>query len=94
MEAKERNMKLERYVEALNKCANGYQTYSIKAGRKWIKIMTSHSKHYPHAFVDLDGNIYKPASYDQPYPKVRYHLDDIEWLEKNVDQFGSYLYAQ
>ena len=73
-------------------------TFSIESGRKYHKIVmeTESQSRSVHAFVDKKtGEVYKPASFKAPAKHVRYDLCLIshrEWLSKNADWAGGYLY--
>jgi len=51
-----------------------------------------------HAFIDKKtGEVYKPASVKAPAKGVRFDLrliEQREWLLKNADWAGSYLYVR
>ena len=74
-----------------------YKFY-IESGRKYHKIVmeTESQSRSVHAFVDKKtGEVYKPASFKAPAKHVRYDLCLIshrEWLSKNADWAGGYLY--
>ena len=68
-------------------------------GRKYIKLIYPHGSVF--AFIDKDGNVYKPASWASPQrdacgvPDVRYRLqDDSSYDEaiKRCDWAGGFLY--
>ena len=72
--------------------------FTIEEGRKYHKIIqtcTSGSESV-HAFVDKKtGEVYKPASWRGPAKDVRFDLrliEQREWLLKNCDWAGGYLY--
>ena len=83
----------------------GYN-YIIESGRKYHKIImvidNGPNRMGPsrsvHAFVDKKtGQVYKSASWKSPAKGVRYDLRIIEqreWLLKNADWAGSYLYVR
>lgn len=59
----------------------GYGTktpFTFNQGKKFIKVieMLSNTQRCVFAFVDNDGNIYKPAGWAQPSKYVRAHLWD------------------
>ena len=68
-------------------------------GRKYIKLIYPQGSVF--AFIDKDGNVYKPASWASPQrdvcgvPDVRYRLqDDSSYNEaiKRCDWAGGFLY--
>jgi len=73
-------------------------------GRKYFKIIMEipNENRDPsrsvHAFVDRKtGEVYKSASWKSPAKGVRYDLrliEQREWLLKNADWAGGYLYAK
>ena len=83
----------------------GYN-YIIESGRKYHKIImvidNGPNRMGPsrsvHAFVDKKtGQVYKSASWKSPAKGVRFDLRIIEqreWLLKNADWAGSYLYVR
>jgi hypothetical protein len=86
------------YLDKLNLAlatkGSNYYTFIAEDGRKYTKIisvgrngMTGRSV---HAFVDRDGNVYKPASWRGPAKHVRFNLDNLDSID--VDPYGSYLY--
>ena len=76
-----------------------YKFY-IESGRKYHKIVmeTESQSRSVHAFVDKKtGEVYKPASFKAPAKHVRFNLciiSDREWLLKNADWAGGYLYMK
>ena len=51
--------------------------YVAAYGKTWIKILrVDPSSNSVFAFVDWDGNIYKPSSYKAPAKGIRATLDD------------------
>lgn len=51
--------------------------YVASYGKAWIKILrVDPSTNSVFAFVDNEGNIYKPASYKAPAKGIRATLDD------------------
>ena len=83
----------------------GYN-YIIESGRKYHKIImvidNGPNRMGPsrsvHAFVDKKtGQVYKSASWKSPAKGVRFDLrliEQREWLLKNADWAGSYLYVR
>ena len=88
---------LDNFKSSNNGKDSGYKFY-IESGRKYYKIImeTGAGSRSAHAFVDKKtGDVYKPASFKSPAKHVRYDLCLIshrEWLFKNADWSGSYLY--
>ena len=76
-----------------------YKFY-IESGRKYHKIVmeTESQSRSVHAFVDKKtGEVYKPASFKAPAKHVRFNLciiSDREWVLKNCDWAGGYLYMK
>lgn len=71
---------LDKWIDDLN--ANGakhHQTFSYTEGGKYIKVSYTYGGRYDtavFAFVDADGNIYKPAGWKTPAKGVRARIDD------------------
>ncbi len=83
-------------IEAIK---NGdHYKFVVETGRKYHKIVQTDNSggESVHAFVDKKtGEVYKAASYRAPAKGVRYDLrliEQREWLFKNADWAGSYLY--
>ena len=74
--------------------------YVIETGKKYHKVIMvdGGSSRSVHAFVDKNtGEVYKSASWKSPAKGVRYDLRliaDREYLLKNADWSGGYLYAK
>jgi hypothetical protein len=78
--------------------------FVIESGRKYHKIIMEIPNHNRsasrsvHAFVDKKtGEVYKAASFKAPAKHVRFNLlliKDREWLLKNADWAGGYLYKK
>ena len=83
--------------EAQEKCA---VKFTIDEGRKYFKVMfrDSGGGNSVHAFVDKKtGEVYKPTSFKAPAKYVRFDLRIIEqreWVLKNCDWAGGYLYMK
>ena len=94
----ERNFKSRNRGELAGRPAPEYKFYIQEGGRKYHKIVMEYDNGSKsvHAFVDKKtGEVYKPASFKAPAKHVRYDLCLIshrEWLLKNADWAGSYLY--
>ena len=56
-------------------------------GRKFTRV-TKYGSAY--CFLDADGNIYKPASWNTPAKGVRSTLASVDMTE--VDEYGCWLY--
>ncbi len=84
--------------DALRDNASDGYDYVIETGRKYHKIVMiiSGGDRSCHAFVDKKtGEVYKSASWKSPAKGVRYDLriiEEREWLLKNADWAGRYLY--
>ena len=70
--------------------------FEPRPGRKYTKIvMIGEHSESAHAFVDKEGNLYKPATWAHPAKGVRFNLlKDMDVLKKNADWSGGYLYRQ
>ena len=74
--------------------------YEIESGKKYHKVIfvNSGGGRSVHAFVDKKtGEVYKPSTWKAPAKGVRYDLrliKDREWLLKNADWSGGYLYQK
>ena len=94
----ERNFKQRNRGTVGKHPAPEYKFYIQEGGRKYHKIVMEYDNGSKsvHAFVDKKtGEVYKPASFKAPAKHVRYDLCLIshrEWLLKNADWTGSYLY--
>ena len=56
-----------------------YYEPQISKGPKYYKVaMKSGSQTFVVAFVDMDGNVYKPASWNAPASGIRGHIDTID----------------
>ena len=97
----------EYHQSKIDKLKNGECDYSyvIESGKKYHKIIMvidngpgRDVSRSVHAFVDKKtGEVYKSASFKSPAKGVRYDLrliEQREWLLKNADWSGSYLYAR
>ena len=98
----ERNESVEHHQQRIDELRNGILPidYVIESGKKYHKIIMvdSGSSRSVHAFVDKKtGEVYKSASWKSPAKGVRYDLRliaDREYLLKNADWSGGYLYAK
>lgn len=81
--------KVRRYAQAVadyknkgwDKNLDGKFDYipKISKGPKYYKvILKSGSSDMVVAFVDMDGNVYKPASWNAPASGIRGHIDTID----------------
>ena len=84
---------MHRFNEDYRECTR------LKIGRKYIKLIYPQGSVF--AFIDKDGNVYKPASWASPQrdvcgvPDVRYRLQDDSSYEeaiKRCDWAGGFLY--
>lgn len=68
--------------------------FTVEEARKYYKIiMSTTGSRSIHAFVDRDGNVYKPASFKAPAKGVRYNLrDNPEECYQRAEWAGGYLY--
>ena len=74
--------------------------YTIETGKKYHKVIlvSSGNSRSVHCFIDKNtGEVYKSATWRSPAKGVRYDLrliKDREYLLKNADWSGGYLYAK
>ena len=70
---------LDKWIDDLNaKGAKYHQTFSYTEGGKYIRVSYTYGGRYDtavFAFVDADGNIYKPAGWKTPAKGVRARID-------------------
>jgi hypothetical protein len=71
--------------------------FTFESGRKYHKvIMNTGNQRSVHCFIDKKtGGVFKSASWRSPAKGERFNLlliKDREWLFKNADWSGSYLY--
>ena len=85
-------------IEAIK---NGdHYKFVVESGRKYHKIVQTDKSgcQSVHAFVDKKtGELYKAASYKAPAKGVRFDLrliEQREWVLKNCDWAGGYLYMK
>ena len=98
----ERNESVEHHQQRIDELRNGILPidYVIESGKKYHKVIMvdGGSSRSVHAFVDKNtGEVYKSASWKSPAKGVRYDLRliaDREYLLKNADWSGGYLYAK
>ncbi len=75
-------------------------SYALVSGRKYHKVMQCINGEIEsvHAFIDRkSGEVYKAASHKAPAKGVRFNLliiKEREWLLKNADWAGGYLYKR
>ena len=74
--------------------------YQVETGKKYHKVVfiDGGGSRSVHSFIDKKtGEVYKSASWKSPAKGVRYDLrliEDREYLLKNADWSGGYLYAR
>jgi hypothetical protein len=74
--------------------------YQVETGKKYHKVVfiDGGGSRSVHSFIDKKtGEVYKSASWKAPTKGVRYDLrliEDREYLLKNADWSGGYLYAR
>jgi hypothetical protein len=74
--------------------------YQVETGKKYHKVVfiDGGGSRSVHSFIDKKtGEVYKSASWKAPAKGVRYDLrliEDREYLLKNADWSGGYLYAR
>ena len=93
------NSEKEFHEKQIEKIRNGEKyKFEMETGRKYHKIVmiTDGGNRSVHCFVDKKtGEVYKAASYKAPAKGVRFDLrliEQREWLFKNCDWAGGYLY--
>jgi hypothetical protein len=98
----ERGESVDYHQQRIDELKNGILPidYVIETGKKYHKVIMidGGSSRSVHAFVDKNtGELYKSASWKSPAKGVRYDLrliEDREYLLKNADWSGGYLYAK
>ena len=98
----ERNESVEHHQQRIDELRNGILPidYVIESGKKYHKVIMidGGSSRSVHCFIDKNtGELYKSSSWKSPAKGVRYDLRliaDREYLLKNADWSGGYLYAK
>ena len=98
----DRGESVEHHQQRIDELKNGILPidYVIESDKKYHKVVMvdAGSSRSVHAFVDKNtGEVYKSASWKSPAKGVRYDLRliaDREYLLKNADWSGGYLYAK
>ena len=98
----ERGESVDYHLRCIDELKNGILPidYVIETGKKYHKVIMidSSANRSVHAFVDKNtGELYKSSSWKSPAKGVRYDLRliaDREYLLKNADWSGGYLYAK
>ena len=98
----EKGESVDHHQQRIDELKNGILPidYVIETGKKYHKVIMidGGSSRSVHAFVDKNtGELYKSASWKSPAKGVRYDLrliKDREYLLKNADWSGGYLYAK
>ena len=98
----ERNESVEHHQLRIDELRNGILPidYVIESGKKYHKVIMidGGSSRSVHCFIDKNtGELYKSSSWKSPAKGVRYDLRliaDREYLLKNADWSGGYLYAK
>ena len=70
---------------------------SYTKGRKYfklIKIDDRNSQRSVFCFIDKEGAVYKPASWQSPAKGKRWHLEHLTSNPQLCDMFGSFLYKR
>ncbi len=60
-------------------CVFNQSKFRYSKGKKYYKIIEQNYLGIDRsvfAFVDYEGNIYKPSNWSKPYPQVRARIDD------------------
>lgn len=77
------NDAIQQIIAAMNvKFAGAYPALPIPEfkmiiGKKYIKLCTNGSV---HAFIDFEGNMYKPASWNAPAKGIRFNVINDFWF--------------
>ena len=98
----ERGESVDYHQRCIADLKNGHSPveFIVETGRKYHKIIfkDGNGSRSVHAFVDKKtGEVYKSASWKAPAKGVRFDLRIIEqreWLLKNADWSGGYLYLR
>jgi hypothetical protein len=96
----EQGERVEYHRECIDKLSEGegVDEFVYTKGKKYAKIIhiTSYGNKSVHAFVDLNnGDVFKPATWQQPAKGIRYNLmDEVSRtaMYKRADWAGAYLY--
>ena len=88
-------MTIQEFIDGLNAKFEGQYYFSIeKPGIKYTRVIQSFKSHRSSrsafCFVDAEGNIYKPDSWERPAKGVRSTLTTVNL--DNVDPYGTWLY--
>lgn len=76
-------------------CEPNWQTLSWTQGKKYIRVTVSHPSGQAGSafcFIDQDGNIYKPASYNVPAKGVRGTIHNVD--PNKLDGSTGWLYRR
>lgn len=66
--------------------------FKKEQGRKYLKLIVKGSV---HAFIDADGNMYKPAGWQAPAKGIRFNvINDLPKLLQIATSNGGYLYVR
>ena len=98
----DRDENVEYHQQRIDELKNGILPidYVIESGKKYHKVIMidGGSSRSVHCFIDKNtGELYKSSSWKSPAKGVRYDLRliaDREYLLKNADWSGGYLYAK
>jgi hypothetical protein len=98
----ERGESVEYHQQRIDELKNGDCSidYQVETGKKYHKVVMIDGGGSPsvHCFIDKKtGSVLKSASWKSPAKGVRFDLrliEDREYLLKNADWSGSYLYAR
>jgi hypothetical protein len=83
------------FVDGLNVKLGDYGTFGVIPGKVRDKITVTPNgtnQTSVYAFVDFEGNVYKPAGWNAPAKGIRYYT--IASALVAADRFGSFLYAR
>ena len=70
--------------------------FKVRKGGKYYKIIhttDTGEDRSVHAFVDEEGNVYKPQSWNAPAQGIRANLKDIIEGKRKIDYSGGYLHT-
>ena len=81
-----REQKINNFIAWLNERFGKEYNFKIEGGKKYFKIShTIGTQKTVYCFVDIEGNIYLPASWKAPAKPARGHIDNPELC---CDRYG------
>lgn len=94
---------IDTFVDALNLKHEDYK-FTVERLRKYARIVrqpiyngkTEDYQKSVYLFVDVNGNVYKPAGWNRPAQTIRAFITDsnAESLADITDPFGTWLYLR